>query len=50
MERLYKVFFPCGIIVIDGTLFVYCGGADNDVGLSTCDLEELLDALLTCSV
>ena len=41
------VVFPCGAVVIDGTLFVYYGGADQHVGVATCNLEELLAHLLT---
>jgi predicted GH43/DUF377 family glycosyl hydrolase len=49
LEGYYNgVIFPCGKVVIDGTLFVYYGGADKYVGLATCDLDELLDDLLTC--
>ena len=49
LEGYYNgVIFPCGKVVIDGTLFVYYGGADKYVGLATCDLDELLDHLLTC--
>ncbi len=44
------VCFPCGKVVIDGTLFVYYGGADKYVGLATCKLDELLEYLLTCPV
>lgn len=40
--------FPCGKVVIDGTLFVYYGAADKYVGVATCPLEELLDYLLSC--
>jgi predicted GH43/DUF377 family glycosyl hydrolase len=43
------VVFPCGNVVIDGTLFVYYGGADKYVGMASCNLNELLDYLLTCS-
>ena len=39
------VCFPCGKVIIDGTLFVYYGGADKYIGLATCQLEELLDDL-----
>jgi len=42
------VVFPCGKVVIDGTLFVYYGGADQYVGLATCPLQELID-YLTCN-
>lgn len=42
------VVFPCGKVVIDGTLYVYYGAADKYVGLATCPLAELLDALLAC--
>jgi predicted GH43/DUF377 family glycosyl hydrolase len=44
------VVFPCGKVVIDGTLFVYYGGADKYVGLATCELDELLQYLLACPV
>ncbi len=40
--------FPCGKVVIDGTLFVYYGAADKYVAVATCDLQELVDYLLTC--
>jgi predicted GH43/DUF377 family glycosyl hydrolase len=42
------VCFPCGSCVIDGTFFVYYGGADKYVGLATCPLQELIDELLRC--
>jgi len=49
LEGYYNgVIFPCGKVVIDGTLFVYYGGADKYVGLATCSLQELLDYLLSC--
>jgi predicted GH43/DUF377 family glycosyl hydrolase len=40
--------FPCGKVVIDGTLFVYYGAADKHVGLATCSVQELLEHLLSC--
>lgn len=42
------VVFPCGKVVIDGTLFVYYGGADKYVGLATCKLDDLIKYLLSC--
>jgi beta-1,2-mannobiose phosphorylase / 1,2-beta-oligomannan phosphorylase len=36
------VIFPCGQVVRDGKLFLYYGGADRYVALTTCDLDELL--------
>jgi len=49
LEGYYNgVIFPCGKVVIDGTLFVYYGGADKYVGLATCSLQSLLDHLLSC--
>ena len=42
--------FPCGTAVIDGTLFVYYGGADKYVGVATCPLQELIDELVSCPV
>jgi predicted GH43/DUF377 family glycosyl hydrolase len=40
--------FPCGTVVIDGTLLAYFGGADRYCAVATCDFQELLDHLLTC--
>lgn len=40
--------FPCGKVVINGTLFVYYGAADKYVGLATCKLQALLDYLRSC--
>lgn len=37
--------FPCGNVVIDGTLLVYYGGADRFVGVATCPMSELLAEL-----
>lgn len=49
MEGIYKgICFPCGNFVKDGTLFVYYGGADQYVGLATCNFEEMLQHLLQC--
>jgi predicted GH43/DUF377 family glycosyl hydrolase len=42
------ITFPCGNVVIDGTLFVYYGGADQYCGVATCALDELLAYLRTC--
>jgi predicted GH43/DUF377 family glycosyl hydrolase len=42
------VCFPCGAVVIDGTLFVYYGGADKYCAVATCKLEELVEHLLSC--
>lgn len=40
-----NVVFPCGSAVIDGTLYVYYGGADKVVGVATVKLEKLIDRL-----
>lgn len=49
MEGIYKgICFPCGNFVKDGTLYVYYGGADQYVGLATCNFEDLLQHLLRC--
>ena len=43
---IYKgICFPCGNIVKDGTLFVYYGGADQYVGVATCNFDVLLEEL-----
>ncbi len=46
LEGFYRgCLFPCGNVVIDGTLLVYYGAADRYVGLATADLQELTDWL-----
>lgn len=39
------VAYPCGAVVIDGTLFVYYGAADSYVCLATANLEEFLNEM-----
>jgi predicted GH43/DUF377 family glycosyl hydrolase len=41
-----NVVFSCANPVVDGTVYVYYGGADHVVGLATCALDELLDFTL----
>lgn len=49
IEGYYRgCVFPCGKVVIDGTLLVYYGAADKHVALATCPLQELLEYLLSC--
>lgn len=49
-KGLYSgVVFPCGNVVIDGTLFVYYGGGDVHCGVCTCRLDDLLDYLVSCN-
>lgn len=40
-----RCVFPTGNAIVDGTLYVYYGGADKYVGVATCDADELLDFL-----
>ena len=37
--------FPCGNVVIGGTLFVYYGGADRFAAVATYPMAELLEYL-----
>jgi len=49
IDGYYKgCVFPCGKVLIGDTLFVYYGAADKYVALATCNLEELLDYILSC--
>lgn len=49
IEGFYRgVCFPCGSVVIDGTFFLYYGGGDKYCAVATCNLEELVDHLLSC--
>lgn len=46
-EGIYQgICFPCGNLVKDDKLFVYYGGADQYVGVATCDFGALLRELL----
>jgi predicted GH43/DUF377 family glycosyl hydrolase len=38
-----NVVFPCGMAEIEGTLFVYYGGADKVTGVATIKTKKLLD-------
>lgn len=40
-----NVVFPCGVIVRDGLLYIYYGGADKVVGVATMELDIILNAL-----
>ncbi|RMF37014.1 MAG: glycosidase [Chloroflexi bacterium] len=40
-----NVVFACANLVVDGTLYVYYGGADRAIGLATCPLDALLARL-----
>jgi predicted GH43/DUF377 family glycosyl hydrolase len=37
-----QVVFPCGAVVVNGSLFVYYGGADTVVGVAHIKLKEIL--------
>jgi predicted GH43/DUF377 family glycosyl hydrolase len=42
-----NVVFSCANPVVDGTVYVYYGGADHVIGLATCQVDELLNYTLT---
>lgn len=51
-EELYEkegivrnVVFPCGMLVRDGLLYIYYGGADKVVGVATMELDIIVNAL-----
>ena len=49
IEGFYRgCCFPCGAVVIEGTLFVYYGGADKYCCVATCNFQDLLNHLLQC--
>ena len=41
-----NVVFSCANPVVDGTVYVYYGGADHVIGLATCTLDNLLNFAL----
>jgi predicted GH43/DUF377 family glycosyl hydrolase len=40
-----NVVFPCGMVLKDGLLYIYYGGADSVVGVATIELDIVLKAL-----
>ena len=42
-----NVVFSCANPVVDGTVYVYYGGADHVIGLATCALDDLLNFVRT---
>ncbi len=49
LEGFYRgCCFPCGTVVIGGTLFVYYGAADKYCAVATCDFGQLLEHLRQC--
>lgn len=40
------VVFPCGMVVIGKTLFIYYGGGDKVTGVATIKLSNILDSLV----
>lgn len=47
IEGYYKgCVFPVGNVVVDGTLYVYYGGADKYVGVATANFENLINFVL----
>ena len=44
--QVVNVVFPCGSVVIDGTIFIYYGGADSVVAVATIEQDKLLKSLL----
>jgi len=38
-----QVVFSCANPVVEGTVYVFYGGADHVIGLAMCPLKELLD-------
>jgi len=43
-----NVVFPCGNVILKGTLYVYYGGGDSVVGVATVNLRELVSTLKLC--
>lgn len=49
IEGFYRgVCFPCGTVVIDGTLFVYYGSGDKYCAVATCEFGALIRHLCAC--
>ncbi len=44
--RVDNVVFPCGAVVINETVFMYYGGADEVLGVATMPLKQIINILL----
>jgi len=48
-SRFYRgVCFPCGTVVIEGTLFVLLRRRDKYCAWRSCDFDDLLNQLCSC--
>jgi len=41
-----NVVFPCGVILVKNTLFIYYGGGDKVIGMATAQIDELLGQII----
>jgi beta-1,2-mannobiose phosphorylase / 1,2-beta-oligomannan phosphorylase len=41
-----NVVFPCGQAVVDGTIYMYYGGADKVIGVATMPMDDLMKLLM----
>ena len=49
IEGFYRgCCFPCGTVVVDGTLYVYYGAADKFCAVATCDFGQMIQHLIKC--
>src|SRR5258706_2904289 len=39
--QVANVVFPCGVLIRDGVIFIYYGGADTVIGVTTMNLDSL---------
>ncbi|MFH1333706.1 MAG: hypothetical protein ABIH77_00155 [Pseudomonadota bacterium] len=42
---IHNVVFPCGVVVINGKIYMYYGAADFVIGVATMDLKQVLQVL-----
>ena len=43
---VHNVVFPCGLVLRDGTLYIYYGGADYCTNVATAKLSDVLEMFL----
>jgi len=48
--QVNNVVFPCGVVLVNKTLFVYYGGGDQVVGVATVNIDDILRILKLCKI
>ena len=48
--QVNNVVFPCGAVLVNNTIYMYYGGADQVIGVATMDLQEAMECIEACKI